>query len=361
MDRNEIFEIAPCLREGPMAAAGAEFVEATEELPATHFAAAIRTWAAHYFFVSAERAFRSNEDPTLLLIKGLRSLTSFIKAAGLLNAGCLGTAAPPKKSRETFDVVEKETGEHYGNLFKDFDEEHYYDEAKNLLGVRLERNRISIENIERWEVLDAGCGGGRYSLAWVKLGAKVVTGIDFSESGIENAKARAGNRIPNLTYKLADVLRIPFEDNSFDCVFSNGVLHHTRDWRKGISELVRVLRPNGFGWLYLNENPGGYFWDVIEILRVPMRNVDNAIARASLKLLGIPPNRIFYVLDHIMVPIDLRFTEEEIEDCLAASGANRIRKLTRGADFDRIEQIYQRVPYATLKFGVGEQRYIFSK
>jgi hypothetical protein len=78
-------------------------------------------------------------------------------------------------------------------------------------------------------------------------------------------------------------------------------------------------------------------------------------------MLGIPANRIFYMLDHVLVPVNIRLTPEEIEGCLADAGAVDIRRLTRGADFDRIERIHQKEPYADLKYGVGENRYVFSK
>ena len=62
-----------------------------------------------------------------------------------------------------------------------------------------------------------------------------------------------------------------------------------------------------------------------------------------------------------MVPINLRLTCSEIEQQLAAAGAINTRRLTRGANFDRVERIYQKDPFAELKYGVGENRYTFSK
>ena len=167
--------------------------------------------------------------------------------------------------------------------------------------------------------------------------------------------------LEGISFKQGNVLDLPFEDDRFDVVFSNGVLHHTTDWKKGLAELMRVLKPGGWGWLYLIENPGGVFWDMIEILRVVMKNEDKATSRAALQQLNMPANRIFYMLDHVMVPINLRLTSAEIEDCLRSCGAVNIRRLARGSDIDRIEQIAQGGKYAAERFGVGENRYIFSK
>lgn len=154
---------------------------------------------------------------------------------------------------------------------------------------------------------------------------------------------------------------MPFEDETFDILYSNGVLHHTEDWKKGISEQLRVMKPGAWGWQYLIEKPGGIFWDKIEILRAILRNVPKPFAQQVMKGLGIPSNRVFYMLDHVMVPINTRITPENLFSELEKYGAIEIERLKRGTDFDRIESIYQGVPYAKEKFGVGENRYVFRK
>jgi len=80
-----------------------------------------------------------------------------------------------------------------------------------------------------------------------------------------------------------------------------------------------------------------------------------------LRVIGIPANRIFYMLDHVMVPVNVRLEPTQIESALTAAGAGDIRRLKRGTDFDRVEQIYKKLPHAEIKYGVGENRYVFSK
>jgi len=361
MKREEIYAIAPCLKEGPLAEAGLNFIVIALKMDESNYSGVLKTWAMHYLFVSAEAAFKGSADPTPVIISALNQLANQFATAAQLDTNFLGAANALHGTLDTIEAKEAETGDHYGNLFKAFDDKHYFEEAASLLRTRLTRNGIDLDQVCNWDVLDAGCGGGRYTAAWAKLGAKSVTGVDFSEIGIQTARERTASKFSNVKFEIGDALAIPFPDNSFDCSFSNGVLHHTRDWKKGIHEMVRVLKLGGFGWLYLIENPGGYFWDIIEILRILMGPIDKSLARASLRILGVPTNRIFYILDHIMVPINIRLTEQEIETCLAEAGAKDIRKLPRGTDFDRIEQIYNKVPFAEMKYGVGEQRYIFSK
>lgn len=199
-------------------------------------------------------------------------------------------------------------------------------------------------------------------MALKRLGFAEVVGVDYSEEAIASANERlelAG--IEQVSFERGDVLDLPFADACFDFVFSNGVLHHTRDMERGVMELLRVLKRNGRGFIYLIEKPGGIFWDVIEILRPVMRPVPYELARQQFAVLGVPPNRRFYVLDHIMVPINIRSTAENVRALLESAGAVDIRRLTRGTDFDRVEQKHCQVPFHDVKYGIGENRFFFSK
>jgi hypothetical protein len=85
------------------------------------------------------------------------------------------------------------------------------------------------------------------------------------------------------------------------------------DWQQGIAEKLRVLRPSGTGLImYLNEEPGGLFWDVLEILRLIVADEDYSLARRAIELLGIAPERIIQILDPAMVPINVRLTPHDI-------------------------------------------------
>lgn len=358
-------EIAPCLSRGPLAECGLEFTHAAQDLGDKPFASILRAWCVPILFTRMEQMLSNGEDPVNGMNSTLRDLTRLLYWANELGFDLIETNGSLPITRLTSTAngdVMNVTGDHYGNLFKDFSSRSYWDEPAKLLEQRLVRNDIQISDIQGKSVLDSGCGGGRYSAAWRLLGAKPVVGVDISSINIENAKFRTEvAEIDGISFKKGNVLDLPIDDNEFDIVFSNGVLHHTTDWRTGISELMRVLKPGGWGWLYLIENPGGVFWDIIEILRVVMKNEDKAKSRAALQELNMPANRIFYMLDHVMVPINLRLSPAEIENCLRLSGAVNIRRLRRGADIDRIECIAQGERYASERFGVGENRYVFSK
>jgi ubiquinone/menaquinone biosynthesis C-methylase UbiE len=353
-------ELAPCLAEGgPIAAAGAEFIAAAA-LGDSAAASALRAWCVAHVFGQVEEIFASGKDP----VAGVRDM--LFRTAGTLRAmqesGLSKVGAKSGQRALTDAAVEAITGDHYGNLFSSFDADSYWKQTPELLRARFERNGITMADLAGKSTLDAGCGGGRYTFALRQLGASPVVGFDYSPINVSTGRDRAAEAgINDVKFQEGDVLHLPFADNSFDIVFSNGVLHHTRDWQRGIQEMVRVLKPGGMGWLYLIENPGGLFWDSIEILRIVMQNEDFAAARMALRTIGIPANRIFYMLDHVMVPINVRLTPKQIEDALSAAGATGVRRLERGTDFDRVERIYQKDAYAVEKFGVGENRHLFTK
>ena len=360
---NEDFiAVAPCLASGPIAAAGRAAVTGADRLGQSAVASIVRAWSVPFLFGHMEAAFASGQEPVAAVNAALESLTAFYDTCKVVGMIEIGAQEPGRSTEDTDLPVEVRTGSHYGELFKAFADVSFWNEPKSLLEARLVRNGIKLDALRGKSVLDAGCGGGRYTVAWMLLGADRAVGIDVSEINISDASRRVSEaKIDGVEFRQGTVLELPVDDESFDVVFSNGVLHHTTDWRAGLREMVRVLKPGGFGFLYLIENPGGLFWDVIEILRVITRDTDRAVARQALRQIGMPANRVFYMLDHVMAPINVRLTPGQIEDGLLDAGASGIRRLTRGTDFDRIERIFQGDPHATVKYGVGENRFVFTK
>ncbi len=339
---------------------GADLIRAAAEMGRGQAASMARAMSVPAIFHGMEKIFASGAEPIIACGELLQEVSGFFRFTARHGLEQLPAIHGGRDEAER--DPEAATGAHYGGLFEGFSTTSYRDEPWQLLSERLRRNGIELPNPCSSRLLDAGCGGGRYAIAWRRLGAGEVVGIDISPTNIATARSHLGDAgATNVEFIEGNVLALPFPDANFDIVFSNGVLHHTVDWRRGIGELLRVLRPGGLGWLYLIEEPGGLFWELIEIMRVVMTGEERSFAREVLRLMGIPANRIFYMLDHVMAPINIRLRPEEIEEVLRESGASSIMRLRRGADFDRVEHIYQGEPYAEVKYGVGENRYIFSR
>lgn len=357
-------EIVDCFTSGVYEDEPKLLIESFNKLPFNQMGDYHRVLAVPFLFHCAEKIYQSDNEPIGQFMQSLNQLRQFIEFLIISkDVSEFYENIFEKHSIEDYaDEVKLHTGQHYGNLFKAFDHRSYFNESLSLLKTRLERNEIDFNQIDSKEVLDQGCGGGRYSVAWKLLGAKKVTGLDFSSTGIRDAQERVSiAQLKNIEFIEGSVLNMPFKDESYDIVFSNGVLHHTENWQKGVEEMLRVLKSGGHGWLYLIENPGGIFWDKIEILRAILKNVNKKFAQDIMSSLGIPMNRVFYMLDHVMVPINTRLSSDEIQSVLTSNGACDIKRLQRGADFDRVEAIYMKKPFAKEKFGIGENRFWFSK
>jgi SAM-dependent methyltransferase len=108
-------------------------------------------------------------------------------------------------------------------------------------------------------VLDVGCGMGRFAEVATRWGASVV-GIDLSaaaEVAAENLKDR------DFVAFQADVFALPFLPETFDFIYSMGVLHHTPDCEKAFKALPQYLKPGGTIaiWLYSGYNKWYRFSD----------------------------------------------------------------------------------------------------
>jgi ubiquinone/menaquinone biosynthesis C-methylase UbiE len=110
------------------------------------------------------------------------------------------------------------------------------------------RTGFGPENLEGKLVLDVGCGMGRFAEVATRWGARVV-GIDLSLA-CEVAKENLRDR--QAVFFQADVFKLPFASESFDYIYSLGVLHHTPDCKAAFQALPRLLKPGGgiAIWLY---------------------------------------------------------------------------------------------------------------
>jgi 2-polyprenyl-3-methyl-5-hydroxy-6-metoxy-1,4-benzoquinol methylase len=108
-------------------------------------------------------------------------------------------------------------------------------------------------------VLDVGCGMGRFAEVATNWGARVV-GIDLSAAAEVAAKNLAAR---DFVAFQSDVFALPFAPESFDIIYSIGVLHHTPDCEAAVKALAKYLKPGGVlaVWLYSGYNKWYRFSD----------------------------------------------------------------------------------------------------
>ncbi|MBR5546782.1 MAG: methyltransferase domain-containing protein [Clostridia bacterium] len=95
-------------------------------------------------------------------------------------------------------------------------------------------------------VLELGCGTGvswADAKRWLPDSASLLL-TDFSEGMLKTARSNVPDQ-PNISFAQVDIQQIPYENDSFDLVIANAMLYHVPDLDKAISEVARVLKPDG--------------------------------------------------------------------------------------------------------------------
>jgi SAM-dependent methyltransferase len=135
-------------------------------------------------------------------------------------------------------------------------------------------------------VLDVGCGMGRFADVATRWGAHVV-GVDLSLASEVAARNLDGREA---TIFQADVFHLPFASESFDFIYSIGVLHHTPDCERAFKMLPPLLKPGGriAIWLYSRYNAWYRMSDIYRKLtrRMPPRLL-HALCYGVVPLYGV--------------------------------------------------------------------------
>jgi SAM-dependent methyltransferase len=134
--------------------------------------------------------------------------------------------------------LNNETRQEYDDFF------HRYDEFRYTKEPHILKNLDSID-FEGKCVLEIGLGQGADAEQIVKRGG-VYSGVDLTDESVKRVRMRFELRgLPFERLEQANALQLPFDDNSFDIVYSHGVLHHIPEIRQAQAEIVRVLKPEG--------------------------------------------------------------------------------------------------------------------
>ena len=118
----------------------------------------------------------------------------------------------------------------------------------HLGGLPATRRLLSLCHVAQTsEVLDIGCGIGIGPAYITRTSSCRVVGVDLSSQMIDWARrrGRAEGVEDRVTYVVADMLALPFEDDRFDVVIAESVLSFVLDKERVIAEMVRVAKPGG--------------------------------------------------------------------------------------------------------------------
>ena len=126
-----------------------------------------------------------------------------------------------------------------------FSKEDYLRQSK--LRYSLEPEVLTFGNFDTFhgkKTLEIGVGLGSDHMMLAKSGA-ILDGIDLTDRAIGHTKRRFNLLNLKSNLQQADAERLPFKDDSFDMVYSWGVIHHSPNTGQIVDEIYRVLRPSG--------------------------------------------------------------------------------------------------------------------
>lgn len=139
---------------------------------------------------------------------------------------------------------------------KEFIEDYWTKRAPGFKSLR--REELQSEKMQQWQeeichhlpagkllkILDIGCGAGFFSILLAAKGND-VTGIDLTESMIEEAVALAAEEKSNARFQVMDAEKLAFPDETFDAVVSRNVTWNLPHPEKAYAEWLRVLKTGG--------------------------------------------------------------------------------------------------------------------
>ena len=166
----------------------------------------------------------------------------------------------------------------YETFFQRYDEFRYRREGHIL-------RRLDAIDFQGKRVLEIGLGQGSESEQIIRRGAR-WSGLDLTPESVQRVATRL--RLRGLSYErlaCGSAVAMPFADNSFDIVFSHGVLHHIPSIRPAQREIARVLKPDGqlIAMLYARRSLN-YFVSIVLLRRIALAVLHLSGARAGGKV-----------------------------------------------------------------------------
>ena len=187
-------------------------------------------------------------------------------------------------SREFFDAIER----------------HRYSEYAPWMPQLME-----FQNFRDARLLEVGCGMGTDLLQFSRGGARCV-GVDLTPRSIEITQHRFQLYGADGAFMISDAEHLPFLDESFEVVYSNGVLHHTPDTAGAIREVHRVLRPGGVAKVMLyHRNSLNYWVDIV--LRHGVLRAEFLRGRSAEEIMS----RVIEYSDHGATPLVKVYSRKE--------------------------------------------------
>lgn len=343
-------------------AAAGRYLKACQDIGKERSFWAVRMFTSLNLFLWHLDAFAKNEDPIQPFVAAVDSATAVLETVG--RSPLCQYQYPVGNDGGPFDdsAFESMVSGLFSDVWVGLSDDIYFDETFRFTEERLRKNGVDPKALFDGKViLDGGCGSGKFSAAIARFGASKVIGLDLGMKGLEFARQQA-KKVPygeRLDYRHGSLLDIPLPANSVDMVWSNGVIHHTLDYEGCIREFARIIKLGGTLFLYVNGRFG-----LFELLQDTLRRANADIPRGFFQhyvtLMGVNSGRMYWLMDCLYAPYEYK-AKADVMALLEKHGFGDIRQLLRGVASDQIEQVSTGLPFADVKYGEAQLKFLCRK
>lgn len=231
--------------------------------------------------------------------------------------------------------------------YEEYKKNNFLDSKVRLL-ERFKKNKIKLKFNKNDKILIFGTIN--YFIAVKSLGSKKIEATDICK--------RPSFLPTNIKYKKINNHKLPFRNNYFRFVFSNGILSHLPKYKNYFKEIYRVLNKKGFAWINV------YGSSKLEKIRYKVAKKLNKSDLLNFKKVLVSHkwdnSKINFILELLNKSNNYTFNKLELEKIFKNSGFRKYKFCPRGYKSDLSEQIYNNKEMKKI-FNYGDLRYLIYK
>jgi ubiquinone/menaquinone biosynthesis C-methylase UbiE len=194
-------------------------------------------------------------------------------------------------------------------------------------------------------VLDAGCGTGQLAI-FLSIARRDVVGIDFSWGSLSKGNSfRKKFNMKHVDLAQMDLFQLGLREESFDYVFSNGVLHHTADPYTAFKNVLRLVKPGGYITIGLYNTYGRLFLDmrrvIFNLTRDKLAKLDYFMRQSKI---GEDKRHTWY-MDQYKHPHEMKMSVSEVLHWYRENGIeyiNSVPKIRMGDRFTMDDKLFDK-------------------
>ena len=256
-------------------------------------------------------------------------------------------------------IREKTHKDLFQKLWVNYSFDEYKKERLGRYNKRLKINNLK-KLIKNKTIVDFGCGHGNFLFSCLYHGASNCVGIDYGIDSIKYAK-RISNKLgfnSKINFYCRSIYNSKLKNNSYDFAIQNGVFHHMDNEIKAYKEMHRVLKKDGYCWIYTDGGGGirDFVWDLSQNI---LKEIDKDSVINTIRSYGLTTNKQYHLSDGLNA-LYRHTTLDIMKKKLLKLGFRFVRQLNGGFKTDYDKPFYKD-KYFNVKFGSGDLRLLFQK